>query len=75
MAATENAYTFMNHVFLFPFKSCNLNLVPERGTQKKKKKDTIVQLGKGTIFDILENSSPSSPYSSKKCYTNGKNKT
>lgn len=37
MAATEKAYTFMNHVVLFPFKSCNLNLVPERGTQKKKK--------------------------------------
>lgn len=40
-AATENAYTFLNNIVLFSLKSYNLNLVPERGILKKrKKKDT-----------------------------------
>lgn len=36
MAAIENAYTFMNHIVLFPFKPFNLNLIPERGFLKEK---------------------------------------
>lgn len=67
-AAIENAYTFMNHIVLFPFKSYNLNLIPERGFLK----DMIAWLREGIIFGILQNSSLSSPYSSDKCYTKGK---
>ena len=44
----------MNHIILFPLKSYNLNLIPERGTLKKEKTPDSTTQKRSYIWHLIK---------------------